>query len=466
MKNEFRLPQIDKILREPALTKLQTIKRELVARQVRMHVDKLRTSLAAGDNLAKEPTAANIAQAVAQELDQITSGGIKKVLNGTGVILSTNLGRAPLPVSAVERLSEALCGYSNLEYSLKDGNRGERTEEVSQLLSLLIGSEAAIVVNNCASAVMLAVKALSDQKETIVSRGELIEIGGSFRLPDVITSSGGLLKEVGTTNRTRAADYEKAVTAQTGMILKCHRSNYQVLGFTEEAGIEQLGEIARKHGLPLVYDLGGGCLIDLAKYDLTPEPTVQDTLTNGADLVLFSGDKLLGGPQAGIIAGKKAVVAQLRKSPVYRALRADKLVIAMLEAVLKQYLYVDGHQNLPVFQFASLSQSSIMDRAQQMTRMLEPSLTHIKMSVVETQSTMGGGSLPGELLPSAGLSLSASSNQTSTAALARQLRKGEPPVIGKIVDDHLIIDLRTIAVEEQSTLAAAIQLADADLAGR
>ncbi len=467
MKKDFRLPQIDKILREPALTKFDRLKRELVTRKVRMHVDKLRASSnSVGDTTEAPCTASSIAEAVAQELEQLLGGGVKKVLNGTGVILSTNLGRAPLPVSAVDQLREALCGYSNLEFSLTEGTRGERTEEVSQLLSTLIGSESAIVVNNCASAVMLAVKALSDQKETIVSRGELIEIGGSFRLPDVITSSGGLLKEVGTTNRTRAADYEKAISPQSGMLLKCHRSNYQVLGFTEEAEIKQLGDIGRQHGIPVVYDLGGGCLIDLSKYDLTPEPTVQNTLANGADLVLFSGDKLLGGPQAGIIAGKKEIVARLRKCPIYRALRADKLVIALLESVLKQYLYVDGHQNLPVFQFAALSQSSIMDRALEMTRLLEPSLTHIKMVVVETESTMGGGSLPGELLPSAGLALSVVTTDVSTAALARQLRCGDPPLIGKIEADRLIIDLRTIAVEEQSTLAAAIQLADANLAGR
>jgi len=460
MNKEMRLPQIDKILREPALAKLTNLKRELIARQVRTYLEQLRQGEQQEEN---KLTATAIAEAVAEQLEQILDRGIKKVLNGTGVILSTNLGRAPLPVSAVEALAEALCGYSNLEFSLQEGGRGERTEQISQLLSLIIGSESAIVVNNCASAVMLAVKSLSDGKETIVSRGELIEIGGSFRLPDVITSSGGLLKEVGTTNRTRAADYERAISPHSGMILKCHRSNYQVIGFTEEADIKELSEIGNRHNLPVVYDLGGGCLVDLSAFELTPEPTVQDTLAKGADLVMFSADKLLGGPQAGIIAGKKAVVSRLRQSPIYRALRADKIVIAMLEAVLNQYIYVDGHKNLPVFQFAALKQSEIAARAHNLCARLA-TLVHIKVATIETASTMGGGSLPGELLPSAGLTLK--SKVASAAALARQLRKCEPPVLGKIEDELVIIDLRTIQNQEESALLAAIAAVDNHLCGK
>lgn len=466
-KKDFRLPQIDKLMREQVLQ--QTIerlhvRRELAAHHTRLHVDRTRQDLISG-KIAEVPSLETMASSIAADLEQITQAGIKKILNGTGVILSTNLGRAPLPQSIATQLSQALCSYSNLEFDLEDGGRGERTAQISSLLSLLIGSESAIIVNNCASAVMLAVKALSDQKETIVSRGELIEIGGSFRLPDVITSSGGRLKEVGTTNRTRAADYEKAVSENTGMLMKCHRSNYQVLGFTEESSIKELAEIGSRHGVPVVYDLGGGCLIDLKQFDLVAEPTVQATLESGADLVLFSGDKLLGGPQAGIIAGKSEVVAKLRKSPIYRALRADKLVIALLESVLTQYIYVDGYKNLPVFQMAALKQDSLRQRAQIATTMLQ-NLQCLDVSLIDLESTMGGGSLPGEMLASAGLSIKVKRSDRSAANLARLLRRGQPAVIGKVTDNRLCLDFRTIAESDEDDLISALRSADKALSNK
>lgn len=463
-KKDFRLPQIDKILREPvleqAIEKLQ-IRRELASRQARLFVDRTRQNLISG-NAKDEPTSEALAAAIAADLEKLCQSGIKKVLNGTGVVLSTNLGRAPLPEQVIEQLSKALCSYSNLEFDLEEGGRGERTEQISNLLGLLIGSQSAIVVNNCASAVMLAVKALSDQKETIVSRGELIEIGGSFRLPDVITSSGGRLKEIGTTNRTRASDYDKAVSENTGMIMKCHRSNYQVLGFTEEASIKELVEIGSKHGVPVVYDLGGGCLVDLQQFDLVAEPTVQATLESGADLVLFSGDKLLGGPQAGIIAGKSATVAKLRKSPIYRALRADKMVIALLEAVLTQYLYVDGYKRLPVFKLAALKKESLRKRAELAAEKLSD-LHCLQIAAIDLESTMGGGSLPGELLPSAGLAIKITKSNSSLAHLSRLLRQGEPAVIGKVTDNQLCLDFRTIDVSDEADLLAALRSADRQL---
>ncbi len=465
-KKDFRLPQIDKLLREPVLQ--QTIKRlqirnEIAAHHARLYVDRLRQQLISGTT-KEEPTIEHLAAAIAADLEKLSSSGIKKILNGTGVILSTNLGRAPLPEQVMDQLSKALCSYSNLEYDLEEGGRGERTEQISQLLALLIGSQSAIVVNNCASAVMLAVKALSDQKETIVSRGELIEIGGSFRLPDVITSSGGRLKEVGTTNRTRASDYDNAVSETTGMIMKCHRSNYQVLGFTEEASIKELAAIGSKHGVAVVYDLGGGCLIDLQQFDLKAEPTVQATLESGADLVLFSGDKLLGGPQAGIIAGKSEVVAKLRKSPIYRALRADKMVIALLESVLKQYIYVDGYKSLPVFKLAALKQAELRHRADVAVEKLQ-NLQHITVSSVDLESTMGGGSLPGELLPSAGLAIKAKKSGCSSASLARLLRRGQIAVIGKVADNQIYLDLRTIDEADEDLLLSALRSLDEALDG-
>lgn len=466
-KKDFRLPQIDKLLREPvlqqAIEKLQ-IRRELASRHARLHVDQTRQDLISG-KISEEPNLEMLAGSIAADLEKLTRAGIKKILNGTGVILSTNLGRAPLPQAVVAQLADALCSYSNLEFDLENGGRGERTEQISRLLGLLIGSQSAIVVNNCASAVMLAVKALSDQKETIVSRGELIEIGGSFRLPDVITSSGGRLKEVGTTNRTRAADYEKAVSDNTGMIMKCHRSNYQVLGFTEETSIKELAEIGSKYDVPVVYDLGGGCLIDLQQFDLVAEPTVQATLENGADLVLFSGDKLLGGPQAGIIAGKREIVAKLRKSPIYRALRADKMVIALLESVLSQYIYVDGYKSLPVFKLAALKQDALRQRAEITADKLH-NLKCLEASPIELESTMGGGSLPGELLPSAGLAIKIKKPGGSAASLSRLLRQGEPAVIGTVTDNQLLLDFRTIAEDDEDDLICALRSADQALGSK
>jgi L-seryl-tRNA(Ser) seleniumtransferase len=455
-KRIFRTPQIDKILRQNVLLELQTrFKREIIATQVRLIVADLKTN----ENAQPDYSAEQIADLVAKRLLELESAGVKKILNGTGVILSTNLGRAPLPQAALAELFHALTGYSNLEYSLAEGARGERTSEISALLGLLTGCQAAIVVNNCASAVMLAVKALSDQKEVIVSRGEMIEIGGSFRLPDVITSSGGRLKEIGTTNRTRAADYQKAIGSESGMLLKCHRSNYQVLGFTEETTVDEIAAIGKESGIPTVYDLGGGCLIDLSRFDITPDPTVQATLAGGIDLVLFSGDKLLGGPQAGIIAGKKELVEKLRKCPIYRALRADKLVIGLLEAVLKQYLYVDGHERLPVYCYAALSEESLRGRAEEiLTALNQASLQHIKVEVCQLLSTMGGGSLPGQTLPSVGLAISAIDRDIDKV---NRLLRGRPlALLGKVSGNQLFIDLRTIEPADDGEIIEALQDVD------
>lgn len=398
-----------------------------------------------------------LALATSDYVEEMLGSGIRRVINGTGVILSTNLGRAPLPKWAAERMASALEGYSNLEFDLEEGERGERTHNLSRLISLITGAEQAIIVNNNASAVMLAVKALADGKEVIVSRGELIEIGGSFRLPDVITASGARLKEVGTTNRTRAADYKSAVSADTGMLLKCHRSNFQIVGFTEEA---ELGELVRLNSdLPVVFDLGGGCFVDLTKYDLSPEPTVQETIASGADLVLFSGDKLLGGPQAGIICGKAKYVSKLRKCPIYRALRADKLVISLIEAVLSQYLYVDRFAELPVFALAARSKADLQKRAETMASALA-SLSQLKVQALPLQSTMGGGSLPGESQESFGLSIKST---TKAETLADFLRKQNPPVISTISKETIHIDLRCVFVEEDALIIQALEQLDAHL---
>jgi L-seryl-tRNA(Ser) seleniumtransferase len=450
-KIESHLPQVDKILREPALEQLaQTVKREIIAQAVRLELARLREAA------ETDATAQAVAESVKNQINNLLKGGIKRVVNGTGVILSTNLGRAPLSTFAVERLSQALSSYSNLEFDLHNGERGERTAHLSLMLTLLTGCQSAIVVNNCAAAVMLAVHALSRGKEVIVSRGELIEIGGSFRLPDVIAASGGILKEVGTTNRTRLSDYKNALSANTGLILKCHRSNYQILGFTEDVSAEELAALSKESKIPLAYDLGGGCFVDLRQYDLAPEPTVQATLATGVGLVMFSGDKLLGGPQAGIIAGQKQYVSQLRNCPIYRTLRADKLVLALLETVISQYLVIDGPDKLPVFCFAALKAEVIEERVHLFIGRMKDKLSGLEISPKEMTSTMGGGSLPGESLPSYGVALKAkagTSSRLSDSKLAKLLRQADPPVVSTIAGGLVMLDFRTIKEGDEEDLA-------------
>jgi len=450
-----RPPQVDKILREPILVDIMsTIRRDIVRKVLNQVLDKTRN-----DGPFDAPS---LAALVKNELMEITDSGIQPVVNGTGVILSTNLGRAPLPARATESLYHAIKGYSNLEFDLDEGQRGERTSQIARLLRLITGAESAIVVNNCASAVMLAVKALADKKEVITSRGELIEIGGSFRLPDVIAASGGTLKEVGTTNRTRAKDYKDALSANSGMLLKCHRSNFEISGFTEEASVEDLKDIANQAHVPLVFDLGGGCFVDLSTYGLKAEPTVQDTINSGADLVLFSGDKLLGGPQAGIICGRAEYVSRLRKCPIYRALRADKIVIAMLEAVLSQYIYVDGTEgsdHLPVFLFAARKVADLQSRADKLMQSLD--LKNLAIEALPLESALGGGSLPGELQESFGLAIkSKSSGKDCSERIADFLRKQKPAVITTITKGKVIIDLRAVFDHEDEIIRKSLTALD------
>lgn len=465
--NTTRPPQIDKVLREPCLTELfEKIRRDIIKEAVRQQIEFIK--LSKSDLSPEDFSATQVARAARKRLLALMEGGIKKVINATGVILSTNLGRAPLPDLASQRFYEAIKGYSNLEFDLAEGKRGERTETVSKLLSLITGCEAAIVVNNNASAVMLAVKALADGKEVVVSRGELIEIGGSFRLPDVIEASGARLKEVGTTNRTRLSDYKQAIGEQTGMLLKCHRSNYQIVGFTEETEALELSALGKEHSVPVVFDLGGGSFVDLREFDLKPEPTVMETLADGIDLVLFSGDKLLGGPQAGIICGKAELVARLRKCPIYRALRADKVVLALIEAALSQYLYNNGYQALPVFQFAARSVESLQARAEQIVAGLQQTgLQALKVAVSPMQSTMGGGSLPGEVQDSRGLCLTqtrkSGKESKSAEAIAAFLRGYSVPIVSTIAKEAVYLDLRTVFQQEDQIIEAALKALDEHL---
>ncbi len=367
------------------------------------------------------------------ELASLRRPRLRRVINATGVIVHTNLGRAPLPEAALERVEDAARGYSNLEYDLSSGARGSRQDHIADILRRLTGAEAALVVNNNAAAVLLALAALAEGREVLVSRGELIEIGDGFRIPDVLARSGARLREVGTTNRTRAADYERAIGDETALILRVHQSNFRVVGFTELPSLAQLAAVARRHELPLVDDLGSGVLVELAD-----EPSAKESLAAGADLVTFSGDKLLGGPQAGIVVGRADLVERLRRHPLQRALRADKLTLAALEGTLA--LYLDAPERIPVLRM--LRDDGVRARAERLA-----SVT--RGAVEESVARVGGGALPLAELPSFACALE--------EELATPLRSADPPVVGIVRDGKLLLDCRTIADDEVDEVARAVE---------
>ena len=374
---------------------------------------------------------------LAEELDAARMPSLRRVLNATGVIVHTNLGRAPLAEAALDHVREVTRGYSNLEFDLTTGSRGSRQDHVAGILRRLTSAEAALVVNNNAAAVLLALAALAEGREVVVSRGELIEIGDGFRIPDVLARSGARLVEVGTTNRTRATDYERAIGPETAVLLRVHQSNFRVVGFTEQPRVEELAAVARRHALPLVDDLGSGVLDAL-----TDEPSAREALTAGADLVCFSGDKLLGGPQAGIVAGRADLVERLRQHPLQRALRADKLTIAALEGTLQ--LYLDAPERIPVFRMLREPATAVRNRAERLAAAVEG-------TVEETVARVGGGALPLAELPSFACVVE--------EALAAPLRAAATPVVGIVRDGRLLLDCRTVGDDEVDEVAAAVAAA-------
>src|SRR6266542_627339 len=379
----------------------------------------------------------DLARRLREELTAARAPRLRRVLNATGVIAHTNLGRAPLAEHALERVREVARGYSNLEYDLSAGGRGSRQAHVGGIIPRLTGAEGALVVNNNAAAVMLALAALAEGREVLVSRGELIEIGDGFRIPDVLTRSGARLREVGTTNRTRAADYEQAIGPETALLLRVHQSNFRVVGFTEQPTVAQLAAVARRHELPLVDDLGSGVLVELAD-----EPSAKESLAAGADLVTFSGDKLLGGPQAGVVVGRADLVERLRRHPLQRALRADKLTLAALEGTLT--LYFDAPERIPVLRM--LRDDGVRERAERLASL-------VGGTVEATVARVGGGALPLAELPSFACAVE--------EELAAPLRTGEPPVIGVVRDGRLLLDCRTLTDGDVDEVAGAVAAARA-----
>jgi L-seryl-tRNA(Ser) seleniumtransferase len=403
------------------------------------------------------------AEEVKKRLLKLREFSLKKVVNATGIILHTNLGRAPLSERAIERIVAVSRGYSNLEFNLEKGKRGIRYDHVRKILCSISGAEDAVIVNNNAAAVLLVLNTLSKEKEAIVSRGELIEIGGEFRIPEVMEKSGAILREVGTTNRTHLSDYENAIDTTTGLILKVHTSNFRTVGFTEEIGLSELVKIGNKKGIPVVNDLGSGCFVALEKYGFEPEPTVQEALATGVDVVTFSGDKLLGGPQAGIILGRKKALKAIEKNPLNRALRIDKLTLAALEATVQEYLNIDGAINhIRSLRALTEQQGDVKKRAEKLLSLVEKIAPEgFSFNLKEGMSLAGGGSLPTQEIPT--VLLAVNSERISSGRLEKKLRLLEVPIIARIYEDEILFDLRTIDEDEFGLIEAGLKSLSEDI---
>ncbi|MCR4407781.1 MAG: L-seryl-tRNA(Sec) selenium transferase [Anaerolineae bacterium] len=446
-----KLPGVDRLLQEPAVQNLiQIYGRELVVEGLRHALDTARDQIRRG---ASCPPAEEIMIQAEGYLRALARPTLRPVINASGVIIHTNLGRAPLSEETRMAMLDAARGYTNLEYDLEAGQRGSRYVHAEQLLCRLTGAEAALVVNNNAGAVLLILTALAQGREVIISRSQLIEIGGGFRIPDVMRQSGAHLVEVGTTNRTHLHDYEEAIGPETAALMRAHHSNFRIIGFTAEVPLEDLVALAGEHGLLVFDDLGSGTLLDTAAFGLAHEPTMQESVAVGADIVSCSGDKLLGGPQAGIILGRAKLIAHLRRHPLTRALRVDKTTLAGLQATLLHYLKGEAVDKIPVWQMIASRPDTLKQRAERWAQAL--SQTGVRAMVTEGRSTVGGGSLPGETLPTWLVALGVDSPD----ALAARLRAGEPPVIARIEDDRLCLDPRTVFEEEEETLLRAVQAA-------
>ena len=448
-----RVPSVDELLLRPRLAALcKEVDRAFAVDTLRGVLAQLRRAIIAGvatNEGAVEP--AEIEKCTVEAVENALAPSLKPVINASGVILHTNLGRAPLSARVVEEFRRVATQYSNLEYDVAAGARGKRDVHCARLLERLTGAEAAIVVNNCAAAVLLTLAALARGGEVIVSRGELIEIGDGFRIPEIMEQSGTMLREVGTTNRTRITDYENAINERTRLLFRVHPSNFTVSGFTEKPEVAELIALGERRGLPVVEDLGSGCLVDLSAAGVS-EPTVRESVEAGFSLVLCSGDKLLGGPQAGIIAGNKELVAKVRRHPLFRALRVDKLTIAALEVTLRAYLRADWNE-IPSQQMIRTTKEEISARTKHLVEALQKRLpgTETQFEIAEGVSLIGGGSTPAQSLSTRVLRIR--SKHYSATQLEARLRGGTAAVIARIEEDNVIVDLRTVFPEQEGPLA-------------
>jgi L-seryl-tRNA(Ser) seleniumtransferase len=462
-----KLPSVDDVMRSDAMSSLvSTFGHDTVVDAVRVVLARLRQEITSGllDENSLALALTGLALAVEGELRQSLKYSLRSVINATGVILHTNLGRAPLSDEAMDHIRETAASYSNLEFDLAKGARGERDVHVDRLFQRLLSEEGksaeqapvyTIVVNNNAAAVLLALNTIADGGEVVVSRGELVEIGGSFRIPDVMAKSGATLREIGTTNRTRIADYERAITEQTRLLLRVHRSNFEITGFTEQPSTSELVALAHKRGIPLMEDLGSGALVDLRSIGIGGEPGVLDSLRSGVDIVTYSGDKLLGGPQAGLISGAAGLIARMRSNSLFRALRVDKLIYAALEATLLAYVRHD-HDGIPALRMMRLTKEAIGQRAEALATRIASSNASSKMKVeiADGESLLGGGAAPSCVLPTRLLAVTCEG--VSADELATRLRASEPPIIVRVEDGRVLLDLRTVFATDDTALEKAL----------
>ncbi len=462
MSDLFRLlPSVDELLRHPPLQALALREgRSATLEATRAALEQLRADIVAGkfDEAQIQATLNDLPHDVDQRLRQSLAYSLRPVINATGVILHTNLGRAPLSCAALKHVADVSQGYSNLEFDLKTGERGKRDAHLDRLFARLLNTAqrevATIVVNNNAAAVLLALNSLAEGGEVVVSRGELVEIGGSFRIPDVMAKSGAVLREVGTTNRTRIADYERAITERTRLLLRVHRSNFEIVGFTEQPSLEEMVALGHRHNILVMEDLGSGEIFDLRNVGVRAEPMIADSLRAGVDVVTYSGDKLLGGPQAGVISGERELVAKVRANPLFRAMRVDKIFYAALEATLLAYLRQD-YDSIPALRMMRISEEELARRAEQMVKQLRISCPKLRVEVVESRSVIGGGAAPGSTLPSRALVIS--SDSVNADQLCALLRQWETPIIARVEDGRVLLDLRTVEPEQEAVMRAALE---------
>jgi L-seryl-tRNA(Ser) seleniumtransferase len=458
-----KIPKVDELLATPEIKRLLRIHPSAVVRQgIRNGLERLRQAIKQADEAVDIQegsfTLASLLPLFEEEIARQVSPRLRKVINATGVVIHTNLGRSPLSEHAIQNLLAIARGYSNLEYDLAAGIRGSRYSHVEEILLRLSRAEAGFVVNNNAAAVLLALNTIAAGKEVICSRGELVEIGGAFRIPDVMARSGAILREVGTTNRTHLKDYEEAINSNTALLLKVHTSNYRVVGFTSEVTVEELVGLGRRYDLPVINDLGSGCFIDLSAYGLAKEPTVPEAIQAGTDVVAFSGDKLLGGPQAGIILGNKEVMEAIKANPLHRALRIDKLTLAALESTLIAYLSEEtAIRKIPTLRMLTMPLEELRKRARRLQRLIKQATDQASVEMIREQSQVGGGALPLQPVPTWALAIRPLA--ATAEALEAALRRLETPIVARIADDWLILDLRTIQADELRAVAQGMTLA-------
>lgn len=448
-----RIPGVDTLLQEPELKLLsRQMGKQTVTSVIREELEKVRKKIISCENPEEgEALLSGLRQQIRIQVEKKSHSSFQRVINAAGILLHTNLGRAPLGTRQIEAAYQAMTGYCNLEYELEEGKRGKRQSHYQKLICQVTGGEAAVAVNNNAAAVTLILAALARNREVVVSRGELVEIGGHFRIPEVMEESGSILRETGCTNRTRIEDYRKAVTENTAALLKVHTSNYKIVGFTESPSVEELASAGKEYHIPVIVDLGSGVLVNLEKFGLSHEPTVREMLEKGADIVCFSGDKLLGGPQAGIITGKKKYIEKIENHPMMRAMRLDKCTTAVLEETFREYLDEEkAWENIPVLKMIRRQKEELKIQAEEIKKALLESGFRGEIQVQEDTSMIGGGSLPGETLSDVAVSIKP--EKESTEEFAARLRMQSVPVIVQIKNNRVFLHMRTVFAEEKEIL--------------